>query len=85
VNGMNIWIESEHNYWTDDKGKYGLKITSRGNWWLEVEDVKNRRKIVSVYLALRTEEEARGYMDFLLFVNQDADALIANLKDISKR
>ena len=80
-----IWTESQHNYWVDASNKYGLKLQASGNYSLKITDLHNGGKIiVSVYLGIRKEDEARAYMYNLLFINQDADALVARLKRADK-
>ena len=77
---MSIWTESKHNSWIDNEGKYRLTIISRGNWYLNVDNARTNTRIVQVYLGLPNEAMAREYMANLLFVNQDSDFLVVNLK-----
>ena len=81
---MIIWTETSKNYWKDNNEKYGLKLHSRGNWWISVEDLATGRVISRVYLALPNEEQARGYMLNLLYIPQSADELVTSLKKISR-
>ena len=78
------WTETKHNYWKDSQEKYGLNLHSRGNWWINVEELSTGNIITKVYLALPNEEQARGYMLNLVYIPQSADELVASLKKISR-
>ncbi len=77
---MGDWKETKHNYWIHSKGKYAITIYQRGNWHFKVEDIEKGRQVTSVYLALKKENDARTYMQNLLFINQDVDNFVKMLQ-----
>jgi len=76
---MSTWTEIKHNYWLHNEGKYAISIYQGGNWYFKIIDRSNGRSIKEVYIALKHEDEARDYIQNLLFINQDADAFVKTL------